>query len=131
MNDLQVSATSCLADRQNLDSGGALRSHEHTKQLMHTLDQEHLWDDYGVIDDVLVSSIVVDYCSTNLLIILWQPFTSNFLRANIHELLSPDILHQMIKGTFKDHLVLWVGTYLKKTYCEKDACVRQADIDHR
>ncbi|KAJ8691164.1 hypothetical protein PTI98_010760 [Pleurotus ostreatus] len=33
-----------------------------------------------------------------------QPFTNDFPRADIHELLSPDILHQLIKGSFKDHL---------------------------
>ena len=41
-----------------------------------------------------------------------QPFTNGFPRADIHELLAPDLLHQVIKGTFKDHLVTWVGHYL-------------------
>ena len=36
----------------------------------------------------------------------------DFPRANIYELISPDLLHQLIKGTFKDHLVDWVGVYL-------------------
>ncbi|RXW19707.1 hypothetical protein EST38_g6140 [Candolleomyces aberdarensis] len=42
-----------------------------------------------------------------------QPFTAYFPRANIHKLLSPDLLHQVIKGTFKDHLVAWVVEYLE------------------
>ena len=42
-----------------------------------------------------------------------QPFTMNFPRADIHELLTSDLLHQAIKGTFKDHLVVWVEDYLK------------------
>ncbi|KAF8808348.1 hypothetical protein BYT27DRAFT_7222939 [Phlegmacium glaucopus] len=33
---------------------------------------------------------------------------NDFERADIHELLAPDLLHQLIKGTFQDHLVLWV-----------------------
>ena len=41
-----------------------------------------------------------------------QPFMVFFLYANIHTLLSPDILHQIIKGTFKDHLVTWIEDYI-------------------
>jgi hypothetical protein len=46
---------------------------------------------------------------------LFQPFTHSFPRADIHELLSPDLLHQVIKGIFKDHLVQWVGIILSAT----------------
>ena len=45
-----------------------------------------------------------------------QPFTSDFPQADIHDLLSPDLLHQLIKGTFKDHLVTWVNEYLVEEY---------------
>lgn len=33
--------------------------------------------------------------------------------ANIHELLFPDVLRQIIKGTFKDHIVSWVEECFK------------------
>ncbi|KAJ7862244.1 hypothetical protein B0H14DRAFT_2246172, partial [Mycena olivaceomarginata] len=61
-----------------------------------------LWDDYGVRSDIL-------------------PFTHGFPRADIHELLTVDLLHQLIKGKFKDHLVTWVNEYLQLEHGEKRA----------
>lgn len=60
-----------------------------------------------------------------------QPFTSGFPRADIHDMLSPDLLHQIIKGTFKDHLVTWVGEYLEIVHGKPGAAVIMADIDRR
>lgn len=60
-----------------------------------------------------------------------QPFTDDFPRADILELLSPDLLHQLIKGTFKDHLVTWVGEYLTLTHGEARAKGILDDIDQR
>lgn len=51
-----------------------------------------------------------------LLIGLLQPFAMRFPHADIHKLLAGDLLHQAIKGTYKDHLVTWVEEYLKLTY---------------
>ena len=51
-----------------------------------------------------------------ILINVSQPFAMRFPRANVHELLTPDLLHQVIKGTFKDHLVQWVEDYLKEIH---------------
>jgi hypothetical protein len=45
-----------------------------------------------------------------------QPFTNDFPCSDIHELISPDLLHQVIRGTFKDHLVTWVEEYLIITH---------------
>ena len=45
-----------------------------------------------------------------------QPFTMRFPRADIHELLTSDLLHQAINSVFKDHLVVWVEEYLKQMY---------------
>ncbi len=58
-------------------------------------------------------------------------FTHFFPRADIHEMLTPDLLHQIIKGTFKDHLVDWVGEYLVLTEGEKHANEILDDIDRR
>lgn len=60
-----------------------------------------------------------------------QPFTHDFPRADIHEMLTPDLLHQLIKGTFKDHLVTWVGEYLALEHGDKRANEILDDIDRR
>ncbi|KAI0065531.1 hypothetical protein BV25DRAFT_1868788 [Artomyces pyxidatus] len=60
-----------------------------------------------------------------------QPFTDQFPRADIHELLSPDLLHQAVKGTFKDHLVEWVQQYVFANNAAKDAKAIMDDIDRK
>lgn len=46
-------------------------------------------------------------------------------------MLSPDLLHQVIKGSFKDHLVTWVGEYLEEHEGKAKAAVIMDDIDRR
>ncbi|KAI6094812.1 hypothetical protein F5141DRAFT_1191608 [Pisolithus sp. B1] len=72
---------------------------------------------------------IADYPEQALLACIVQGWCPNFPHANIHELIAPDILHQIIEGTFKDHLVSWVETYLKKHY-KNDFAAVLADIDH-
>ena len=61
-----------------------------------------------------------------------QPFTSYFPRADIYELLTPDLLHQLIKGTFKDHLVEWVMEYIRLTAeTDEEATRIIEEIDRR
>ena len=60
-----------------------------------------------------------------------QPFTSKFPRADIQRMLSLDILHQLIKGGFKDHLVDWVEKYLIHTHGKCTAEKILDDIDQR
>ncbi|KAG2115732.1 uncharacterized protein F5147DRAFT_743328 [Suillus discolor] len=102
----------CLAFPSNLDEGSISWSCEHTDALVDSVDFGILWDEYGIIGELV-------------------PFTNDFPRADIHELLAPNILHQLIKGTFKDHLVEWVGQYLELTHGKTRAKAILDDIDRR
>lgn len=61
---------------------------------------------------------------------LQQPFTNDFPRADIHEMISGDILHQVIKGAFKDHLVTWICDFITATH-QGDAQAILDQIDRR
>jgi hypothetical protein len=63
---------------------------------------------------------------------MFQPFTSDFPRADIYELITPDILHQLVKGTFKDHVLEWVIRYIyEHAESEAEANRIMDDIDRR
>jgi hypothetical protein len=93
-----------------------------------------LWTDYGVDDDIIVGSFLLSTGRTHprlTVFIYVQPFTSDFPHADIYEMISPDLLHQIIKGTFKDHLVTWVCEYLVAEHGERKANEILDDIDRR
>lgn len=102
--------------------------------MIKTWDRQTLWDTWGIIKELVVCS----FCTCSFYGSFQaptenhqQPFTNDFPRADIHELLAPDLLHQVIKGAFKDHLVTWVGEYLVLTHGEAKANAILADIDVR
>ncbi|KAJ7429538.1 hypothetical protein B0H11DRAFT_2405483 [Mycena galericulata] len=96
----------CDAHPDHLDAAGArIRTRTKTEALIRCFDP-------GILSDVV-------------------PFTNDFPRADIHELLSSDLLHQVIKGTFKDHIVTWVNDYLHVEHGEKRALEIIQDIDRR
>ncbi|KAG1841019.1 hypothetical protein DFJ58DRAFT_718247 [Suillus subalutaceus] len=102
----------CLSHSKALDEINILRSRRHVDALIEECNFDTLWAEYGVIA-VLV------------------PFMNDFPRADIHELLAPDLLHQIIKGSFKDHLVEWVERYLLQEHGKTRANIILDDIDRR
>ncbi|KDQ57382.1 hypothetical protein JAAARDRAFT_193722 [Jaapia argillacea MUCL 33604] len=83
----------CDAHPNDLDGAGVhQQSHKTTDVFIIAFNLALLWENYGIWANV--------------------PFTYGFPQADIHKLLSLDLLHQVIKGTFKDHIVGWVNEYL-------------------
>ncbi|KIM54141.1 hypothetical protein SCLCIDRAFT_137404 [Scleroderma citrinum Foug A] len=108
---VQVWCPWCTTHNNNLDGGGGCWSHKLSEVLHDVLDPQILSNDYGIHNIV--------------------PFTSDFPHADIHELIALDLLHQLIKGTFKDHLVIWINKYLELEHGKQHAGEIIADIDCR
>ncbi|KAK1220287.1 hypothetical protein PQX77_016952 [Marasmius sp. AFHP31] len=103
----------CTAHPDDLDDPSSFpRTRRWTDAMIEAYEGNLLWNAYGIVADVV-------------------PFTNDFPRADIHELLTPDLLHQVIKGAFKDHLVEWINTYLIATHGERDGKKIIDDIDRR
>lgn len=130
---IERSATRCQAPPDELDTASVPRFREHTHQLWETFNRSTLYDVFGIVNDVRVShSDCVQLISLPSSLTHFQPFTDYFPRADIHELLAPDLLHQLVKGTFKDHLVSWVEDYIRLSAPSARAAKRILDdIDRR
>ncbi|KAI0686190.1 hypothetical protein C8Q76DRAFT_803950 [Earliella scabrosa] len=82
----------CRVYPDELDKSGPPRFRAHTDTFVPCTP----WDVFGLHADV-------------------TPLTAYSPRADIHELLSPDLLHQLIEGIFKDHIVEWIVEYIRIT----------------
>ncbi|KAG2005024.1 hypothetical protein CC2G_003523 [Coprinopsis cinerea AmutBmut pab1-1] len=102
----------CLARPENLDDPKARPRTREKTQFMRTCFNLAELRAHGVREGVV-------------------PFTDEFPRADIYELIAPDLLHQVIKGTFKDHLVEWINDYIYAVHPESKALEIIQDIDRR
>ncbi|KZV59530.1 hypothetical protein PENSPDRAFT_595273 [Peniophora sp. CONT] len=102
----------CRARPEDMDTGGPARSRAFDDAAKGHFSATRCWDLFGIVEQV-------------------TPYTSYFPRGDIHELLTPDLLHQVIKGTFKDHLVCWIEAYIRMDKTEKEADRIMDDIDRK
>ena len=123
---------SCASSPTNLDQPNPiLRSKEHTNACKAAFDSKTLWEKYGIVGGVTVSYSPLHLTYRHLTYSHPKPFTEHFPHADIYELITPDLLHQLVKGVFKDHLVEWVVEYLQKEHGKAKSEVILDEIDRR
>ncbi|KAG2050735.1 hypothetical protein BDR06DRAFT_983887 [Suillus hirtellus] len=93
----------CMAPCANLDQDLLCHCHDYVEALIEEGPLGNLWNEAGIVPELV-------------------PFTNNFPQADIYQMISPDILHQLIKGAFKDHLVEWVKKYLRHQILDDIDC---------
>ena len=112
LSSFSIQNDSCTSLPTNIDGAAGPRTNALTDILIASFDTNTLREEYRVDAPVV-------------------PFTHDFPHADIYELISSDLLHQAIKGTFKDHLAMWVGEYLEAIYGTAQANPIMDEIDQQ
>jgi hypothetical protein len=55
---LTIPFSRCTAKRTDLDGGGGRRSREHTELLVNEFELGTLWDEYGLVGDIIVHVVL-------------------------------------------------------------------------
>ncbi|KAG0703375.1 hypothetical protein DFH29DRAFT_981942 [Suillus ampliporus] len=99
----------CMAPRANLDQDVLCRCHDYVEALIEEGPLGDMFNVAGIVPELV-------------------PFTNDFPRADIYQMISPNILHQLVKGAFKDHLVEWVSSSSVHIAYYYSSCLRIAAV---
>ena len=102
----------CMAIYEDVQIGNGLlyqpRTSTTTLTLRDQYSSDYLWQKYGISSQI--------------------PFTNDWFLSDIYQSISPDLLHQIMKGMFK-HIMDWVDEILaNKPGWTKIAITREIDI---
>ena len=121
-----------MSNHKDLDAVSIPRRVELVESLVAAHPPKKLWKEHGILADIVVCLPIARATPTNNNThMLPKPFTNDFPRADIYRIMMPDLLHQVIKGTFKDHLVTWVCHYLEINRGSKRAEILLDEMDRR
>ncbi|KAG1852158.1 hypothetical protein DFJ58DRAFT_716637 [Suillus subalutaceus] len=79
-------------------------------------------DEISLLRSRIHADALIEECDFDT---LWKDYGV----VSVLVLLAPDLLHQIIKGAYKDHLVTWVEKYLLHTHGKTQANIILDDID--